>query len=45
MEDGRVTQRGTHTDLLTASDGRYARMWAAQSAAREWQIPGGAHVL
>ncbi|MBX9359656.1 ABC transporter ATP-binding protein [Streptomyces sp. WAC04114] len=45
VEDGRVTQRGTHTDLLTESDGRYARMWAAQSAAREWQIPGGAHVL
>ncbi|MFJ1729965.1 ABC transporter ATP-binding protein [Streptomyces sp. NPDC088254] len=45
VEDGRVTQCGTHTDLLTASDGRYARMWAAQSAAREWQIPGGAHAL
>ncbi|MFJ7899583.1 ABC transporter ATP-binding protein [Streptomyces sp. NPDC096198] len=39
VEDGRITQRGNHTDLLAASDGRYARMWAAQAAARHWQLP------
>ncbi|MGW3198582.1 ABC transporter ATP-binding protein [Streptomyces sp. NPDC001118] len=39
VEDGRVTQRGTHTDLLAEPDGRYARMWAAQAAARHWQLP------
>jgi ATP-binding cassette subfamily B protein IrtB len=40
VEGGRITQRGTHSDLLTDPDGRYARMWAAQSASRAWQIPG-----
>ncbi|MEV7383587.1 ATP-binding cassette domain-containing protein [Streptomyces lydicus] len=39
VEDGRITQRGTHTDLLTTPDGRYARMWTAQVAARHWQLP------
>jgi ATP-binding cassette subfamily B protein IrtB len=43
VEGGRITQRGTHTDLLTDPDGRYARMWAAQSASRDWQIPGSVH--
>ena len=41
VEDGRITQRGTHTDLLANPDGRYARMWAAQSASRQWQLPAG----
>lgn len=39
LEDGRITQRGTHSDLLTDPDGRYARMWMAQAAARHWQLP------
>lgn len=29
FEDGRITQRGTHTELL-AQPGRYRRMWQAQ---------------
>ena len=39
VEDGRITQRGTHTELLEDPEGRYARMWAAQAAARHWQLP------
>ena len=31
LEDGRVTEQGTH-DLLLARDGRYAAMWQRQSA-------------
>ena len=31
LEDGVVTERGTHEDLL-ALDGKYAAMWARQSA-------------
>ncbi|WP_371330472.1 hypothetical protein [Streptomyces sp. TP-A0356] len=42
LEDGRITQRGTHTDLLADADGRYTRMWAARSVSRAWQIPGAA---
>jgi ATP-binding cassette subfamily B protein len=38
LDDGRITQRGTHTDLITDRDGRCARMWQAQSAAREWHL-------
>lgn len=40
VEGGRITQRGTHTELLADPEGRYARMWAAQSSSREWRIPG-----
>jgi ATP-binding cassette subfamily B protein len=38
VEDGRITQRGTHAGLLADAGGRYARMWAAQTAARQWQL-------
>lgn len=38
LDAGRVTQCGTHTELLADRDGRYARMWAAQLAAREWHV-------
>ncbi|MEV7028450.1 ABC transporter ATP-binding protein/permease, partial [Kitasatospora sp. NPDC093558] len=38
LDDGHITQRGTHADLLADAEGRYARMWAAQLAAREWHM-------
>lgn len=38
LDDGRITQRGTHEHLL-ATEGRYARMWQAQTAARHWSVP------
>ncbi len=38
VDGGRITQRGTHTDLLADTDGRYARMWSAQLAARKWHL-------
>lgn len=38
LEDGRITERGTHAGLLAAG-GRYAAMWAAQVRARRWRIP------
>jgi ABC-type multidrug transport system fused ATPase/permease subunit len=34
MEDGAITERGTHRQLL-ASGGRYARMWGMQQRARD----------
>ncbi|MBL1093397.1 MULTISPECIES: hypothetical protein [unclassified Streptomyces] len=43
LDDGCITQSGTHTELLAEPDGRYARMWAAQSAARDWRVPGVGH--
>ncbi|WP_246214063.1 ABC transporter ATP-binding protein [Kitasatospora viridis] len=36
LDGGRITQRGSHAELLADPAGRYARMWAAQLAAREW---------
>ncbi|WP_141310858.1 ABC transporter ATP-binding protein, partial [Streptomyces spinoverrucosus] len=38
LEDGRITEHGTHTALLEA-DGRYAAMWSAQTRARHWRVP------
>ncbi|MFE5856176.1 ABC transporter ATP-binding protein [Streptomyces sp. NPDC056500] len=37
IDGGRVAERGTHTELLTAQ-GRYADMWAAQTGARRWRV-------
>ncbi len=39
LDDGRLTQEGTHTELM-AQGGRYADMWAAQQSARRWRIAG-----
>ncbi|MBF6175172.1 ABC transporter ATP-binding protein [Nocardia blacklockiae] len=37
LEDGAVSERGTHAELL-AREGRYRAMWAAQSRARTWKV-------
>jgi ATP-binding cassette subfamily B protein len=37
IRDGRVEQRGKHTDLAQA-DGLYAAMWRAHSAAQDWSL-------
>ena len=34
LDDGRVIERGTHDELL-ALEGRYAALWARQSAEEE----------
>jgi ATP-binding cassette, subfamily B, heavy metal transporter len=39
LEDGRVTEQGTHEALLEL-DGRYAAMWARQSAEEEMPTDG-----
>ncbi|MEM1332186.1 MAG: ABC transporter ATP-binding protein [Actinomycetota bacterium] len=36
LDAGRIVERGDH-DTLLAADGRYARMWRSQRAARQWQ--------
>lgn len=38
VDEGRITERGTHPSLL-AANGRYAAMWRAQMSARHWQVP------
>ncbi|GAA1959090.1 ABC transporter ATP-binding protein [Amycolatopsis minnesotensis] len=37
FENGRVVQRGTHTDLL-GQDGRYGDMWRAQTRVKDWRL-------
>ncbi|MEV6589906.1 ATP-binding cassette domain-containing protein [Streptomyces acidicola] len=44
QEDGRITEHGTHQDLLRA-DGRYAAMWSAQTRAWHWRVPASASRL
>ncbi|MCC3331505.1 ABC transporter ATP-binding protein [Nocardia abscessus] len=41
LEGGRVTERGTHAELL-ANEGRYSAMWAAQTRARHWRVAASA---
>ncbi|WP_280276744.1 ABC transporter ATP-binding protein [Nocardia wallacei] len=41
LEDGGVTERGTHDELL-ALDGRYSAMWSAQTKARHWRVAASA---
>lgn len=38
LEQGRIVQRGRHTELLR-EDGRYRRMWAAQHSAGQPELP------
>lgn len=38
LDGGRIAERGRHAELLAAG-GRYARMWAAQTASRRWRVP------
>jgi len=40
MEAGRIVERGSHAQLLTAG-GSYARMWALQQSAAEAPLRGG----
>ncbi|MFD3702123.1 ABC transporter ATP-binding protein [Nocardia sp. NPDC058658] len=42
VDDGRIVQRGAHGELIADPDGRYARMWRAQSEARHWHAPASA---
>jgi ATP-binding cassette, subfamily B, bacterial IrtB/YbtQ len=37
LDDGRVTEQGTHDSLLARS-GTYARLWAAQEQAANWRV-------
>ncbi len=37
VEDGRITQRGRHTDLIE-EDGTYAEFWRARESTRGWHL-------
>lgn len=39
LDEGRIVERGTHDELVTA-DGRYASFWARRSRARDWSLAG-----
>ena len=37
VDEGRIVERGNHASLLLAN-GKYARMWSAQLADRDWHV-------
>ena len=37
LDDGRIVEHGTHNQLLDQA-GRYAAMWEAQQASRQWKV-------
>ncbi|NEA78304.1 ABC transporter ATP-binding protein [Actinospica acidiphila] len=39
LEDGRITERGTHEDLVTAG-GTYASFWQRRARAHGWRLEG-----
>ncbi|MFI7351625.1 ABC transporter ATP-binding protein [Streptomyces sp. NPDC049936] len=39
LEDGRITERGTHQDLVTAG-GTYASFWQRRTRAHGWRLAG-----
>ncbi|MFC8872592.1 ABC transporter ATP-binding protein [Streptomyces sp. NPDC057148] len=39
LEDGRITERGTHEDLVTAG-GTYASFWQRRARAHGWRLAG-----
>ncbi|MFI1460552.1 ABC transporter ATP-binding protein [Nocardia carnea] len=41
LEDGVVSERGTHDELI-AQEGRYSAMWEAQTRARHWRVTASA---
>ena len=40
LENGRVGETGTHTQLL-AAQGLYAHLWNIQNETERWQMKGG----
>jgi len=38
LDNGGIAQIGSHTELLQATTGRYARMWAAQQQVKNWHV-------
>jgi ATP-binding cassette subfamily B protein IrtB len=43
LDDGKIIEQGQHANLI-ATGGRYARLWAAQTAERHWAaVPSSVH--
>lgn len=41
LEDGMITERGTHDELVEHREGTYAAFWASREAARGWHLATG----